>query len=96
MQNKSIVIRLDKAMLNRIKDTAKTIGVTHSQVVRDALQMYYGAIKTDNTEIITILKEQVRDLQQQRDALQQRVDYYSLPWYMKIIRSRPQLKEHNH
>ena len=41
MQGNTIVFRADKAMLDKIRTTAKGTGCSNSKVIRDALTLYY-------------------------------------------------------
>lgn len=96
MQSNTIVFRADKTTLDKIKKTAKDQGVSHAHVIRDALALYYNPLQmntapntgTYDREMVDLLKNQVIDLQNQRDQLQLRIDYYSQPWYWRIF-NRP-------
>lgn len=93
-QSKTLNIRLDKILYQQIATTAKQQHIKNSQVVRDALQLYYKPLQQPDTDLIAILKDQIKDLQQERDRLQQIVTYYATPWYKRLFQ-RPQLKERN-
>ena len=53
MQNNTIVFRADKNMLEKIKNTSREQGVTHSHVIRDAIEMYYKGDTSMNTPDLT-------------------------------------------
>lgn len=94
MKKNTIVFRADKELYQQIATTAKQQKITHSQVIREALQQYYTGTQPYNVDLVTELRSHITELQQDKDRLQQRIDYLMLPWYRRIL-LRPQLKEKN-
>jgi len=94
MKKDTIVFRVDKELMQQIRTTAKQQKITNSQVIRDALQQYYTGTQPYNLDLVTELRQHITELQQDKERLQQRVDYLMLPWYKRIL-IRPQLKEKN-
>ena len=63
-----------------------------SENVRYALRAYINQGNNSyNQDVIQILKNQVLDLQTNRDNLQARIDYLMQPWYRRI--TLPKLKQ---
>ncbi len=77
--------RLDPALVQRVD----ALGSVRTRSVELALQQYLGDVTTMNynRETVDLLKNEIQDLQTQRDVLQRRLDYYSLPWYIRIFKN---------
>lgn len=81
---KSYSFRLDSSLINNLDQVEynRTLGVTN------AIQMYLDKttnIINGNTEVIQILKDQIADLKTDKDRLQDRLDYYQLGFFKRLL-----------
>lgn len=57
--------------------------------LESAIQMYvqkqYDCTYNSTTETIHVLKETITDLRQDKQLLQNRIDYLMLPWYKRLL-----------
>ena len=87
-------IRMDPVMVSELN----SLGGCRSSHIRQAVTTYlHGDIHGDtntgyNEELVTVLKDQVLDLKQDKDLLQNRLDFYMLPWYHKLLLPKPKSK----
>lgn len=85
IMKKSYTFRLEKSLIEQLK----TINSNKTQGVRDAITMYVNnAIKNNtekNTEEIEIMKDYIEELKNDKIRLQQRLDYYQLGWFKRLL-----------
>lgn len=78
--SKTITIRIDDKMYRRILQE----DISKSELIRRSVRQYFNE-STYNVDVMDVLKDQVEDLKGQRDLLQQRLDYFQMPWYMRLM-----------
>ena len=79
-------LRLDPSLLNEIK----MLGGTRTEHITKALQLYLQPDTQNryNVDMVLLLQEQVVSLSHEKEALQKELLYFSLPWYVRVFRSK--------
>jgi len=86
MHSKTVVVRLEEEVLKQIRESAKNMGTNNSQVIRDAIRQYYNPIQSSySQDLVKNLNDEIMDLRVQRDLLQKKADYFSLPWWARFF-----------
>ena len=88
---KPYTFRLEPTLIKQLDSFSGTRTYNVDLAIQKYVQNDYNQMYNSNTETIQILREQVQDLQQNRDNLQARIDYFMQPWYRRI--TLPKLKQ---
>lgn len=96
---KTLSVRIDPELHTKVYADVNN----NAYIVEKSIKQYYRSkepnkkINSDthtnayNSELIELLKNQINELQQDKQYLMQRLDYFMLPWYKRIL--LPQHKE---
>lgn len=79
--------RVDEQLFNKLSNHVEQ----NSTLVRKAIEQYFrekepnGCIDGYGDQLINMLNIQISDLKQDKQILQQRLDYFMLPWYKRVF-----------
>lgn len=80
---KAYTFRLDPALINAVDQLPgnRTLHLTQ------ALQQYClpQSDKQYTVDVVSILQDQVHVLQGEKQHMQQQIDFYMLPWYLRVL-----------
>ena len=88
---KPYTFRLEPTLIKQLDSFSGTRTYNVDLAIQKYVQNDYNQMYNSNTEAVQILKNQVADLQTNRDNLQRRLDYYTLPFYRRLF--TPRLKQ---
>ena len=76
-------IRLDPKDMQQLS----SLGGTRSEHIRKAIQIYLqdDTQKVYDRNVVAILNNHIEDLKHDKEILQQRLDYWMLPWFHRLL-----------
>lgn len=81
---KPVTFRIETTLMQQLKQLPGS--TTHN--LEQAIRMYCTPQVEPqyNQDIVTVLRQEIQDLRNDKEQLQHRLDIYTLPWYIRIIR----------